>query len=315
MAGQGDGRKPSTVVIGTRGSQLALAQAHEVRERLLAAHGETLEVAIEVISTKGDRITDRPLSEIGGKGLFTEEIEERLADGRIDIAVHSSKDMPTLLPEGLELSCFLPREAPGDAFISHKAGDVAALAPGAVVGSASLRRKALLLRMRPDLQVVTFRGNVQTRLAKLEAGDVDATLLAEAGLNRLGMGDIITARLDPEEFPPAPGQGAICIESRVGDERIASLLAPLDDGPTHVALVAERAFLRALDGSCRTPLAGHAKVWDGKVAFHGMILSPDGQRWHEGRSDGSTGDAAELGTEMAARLRSDAGERFFDDWG
>lgn len=314
MAAAPGERNPHGVVIGTRGSQLALAQAHEVRDRLHSAHGRDLEVVIEVISTRGDRVLDRPLSEIGGKGLFTLEIEERLCDGRIDIAVHSSKDMPTVLPEGLELSCFLPREAPGDAFISHKAASIADLPKGAVIGSASLRRKALIKRMRPDIDVVTFRGNVQTRLAKLEAGEVDATLLAEAGLNRLGMAGIIASRLDMDEFPPAPGQGAICIESRIGDERVGALLAPLRDEATHLALAVERAFLGALDGSCRTPLAGHARLADGRLAFHGMILTPDGTQWHEARSSGEPGDAEAMGREAAERLRAEAGPGFFDSW-
>ena len=219
MAETGNPRMQS-IRIGTRGSDLALAQAHEVRDRLIAVHGQNSglapEIHIDVISTMGDRVTDRPLSEIGGKGLFTEEIEERLEDGRIDIAVHSSKDMPTRLPDGLELSCFLPREAPEDAFVSTKAKNFYDLPLGAVVGSSSLRRKALLLRLRPDLKIVEFRGNVQTRLRKLEEGIADATLLAAAGLNRLNMQHVIASTFSVTDFPPAPGQGAICIESRSG---------------------------------------------------------------------------------------------------
>ncbi len=307
------------VKIGTRGSELALAQAHEVRDRLIKAHGKVdgsgqVEVEIIVISTKGDRILDRALSEIGGKGLFTEEIEAQLLNGDIDIAVHSTKDMPTLLPQGLELSCYLPREAPADAFISPKATSIETLPQGAVVGSASLRRQALIARMRPDLKVITFRGNVQSRLRKLEAGEVDATLLAQAGLNRLGLQHIITALLPVDSFPPAPGQGAICIESRIGDKTIGNLLAPLNHPDTVTALGAERAFLAALDGSCRTPLAGHATVTGESVDFHGMILSVDGKKVYETSRTGSHSDAAQMGMDAARQLRAEAGDQFFADW-
>ncbi len=311
-----DGQNRS-VIIGTRGSDLALAQAREVRERLLASplgHSGALDVTIEVISTKGDRITDRPLSEIGGKGLFTEEIEERLSDGRIDIAVHSSKDMPTLLPAGLHLSCFLPREAPEDAFISHKVKQLADLPQGAVVGTSSLRRKALLLRLRPDLNIVEFRGNVQTRLRKLEEGVADATLLAAAGLNRLGMTHVISSKFSVTDFPPAPGQGAICIESRIGDERINRLLAGINDPDTQTALMVERAFLRQLDGSCRTPLAGHAVVENGRVRFHGMILSADGAICHQETGEDEIAKAERMAVQIAVNLRTIAGDDFFDDW-
>lgn len=307
--------KPVSIVIGTRGSELALAQANEVRERLEGAHGaQNLSVEIKVISTKGDRIVDRALSEIGGKGLFTEEIEQQLHDGDIDIAVHSTKDMPTKLPDGLELSCYLPREAPGDAFISSIAGSIEALPQGAVIGSASLRRQALIKRIRPDIEVVTFRGNVQSRLRKLKEGIVDATLLAQAGLNRLGLQDIITSLLPVDSFPPAPGQGAICIESRIGDTIILKHLAPLNDKNTTTTLAAERAFLATLDGSCRTPLAGHAALEGAVLNFHGMILSPDGSKYYETRRSGSPEDAAFLGHDAAAQLRVEAGAEFFSDW-
>lgn len=300
--------------IGTRGSELALAQANEVRARLEVAHGDKVAAEIHVISTKGDRVLDRPLSEIGGKGLFTFEIEERLSDGRIDLAVHSSKDMPTMLPKGLELSCFLERESAADAFLSSNAETLEALPENAVVGSSSLRRGALIKRLRPDISVVNFRGNVQTRLKKLEAGDVHATLLAEAGLNRLGLADLITAPLDLKTFPPAPGQGAICIESRVGDAETLDLLKPLSHEPTKIALLAERAFLAALDGSCRTPLAGHATIEKDLLHFHGMILSPDGTKCYEKTTHGALSDATNIGTEVAQFLRAEAGSSFFEDW-
>lgn len=304
-----------TVWIGTRGSELALAQARELKRRLEAANDDTApDFEIAVISTKGDRVLDRPLAEIGGKGLFTEEIEAQLADGRIDMAVHSSKDMPTALPEGLELSCFLPRETVADAFISPVAGSIEALPEGAVIGSASLRRQALIRRMRPDIAVVTFRGNVQTRLRKLAEGEVHATLLAHAGLRRLGLEDQITAELPIDGFPPAPGQGAICVETRIGDSRIAALLDGVGHEETALALACERAFLAGLDGSCRTPIAGLATINGSSIEMHGMILSPDGAKCHETRLQGDIGDPAALGTRVADTLRTAAGSGFFEDW-
>ncbi|MCF6320744.1 MAG: hydroxymethylbilane synthase [Rhizobiaceae bacterium] len=303
------------IKIGTRGSQLALAQAHEVRDRLVSAHGqEKIGIEIKVISTKGDRILNRALSEIGGKGLFTEEIELQLHNGEIDIAVHSTKDMPTALPEGLELSCYLEREAPGDVFISPKATTIETLPRGATIGSASLRRQALIARLRPDIKTVIFRGNVQSRLRKLEEGVVDATLLAEAGLNRLDLQHIITSKLPVATFPPAPGQGAICIENRVGDEETKRLLAPLNHADTATALAAERSFLAGLDGSCRTPLAGHATLADGNLNFHGMILSADGKKQYQTKRTGNAHEAAALGADAAKQLRAEAGEDFFVDW-
>ncbi len=301
--------------IGTRGSALALAQAHETRARLMAAHALPEEAfEIVVISTSGDRILDRPLSEAGGKGLFTKEIEEALLAGRIDIAVHSSKDMPTKLPEGLELSAFLEREDVRDAFIGRAAPRLAELPQGATVGSSSLRRQALIRRMRPDLDVVTFRGNVQTRLRKLEEGQVAGTLLAHAGLRRLGLAGIVTELLPLETFPPAPGQGAICIESRIGDARTLALLAAIGHEATAQALACERAFLAALDGSCRTPIAGLARIDGDRLAFSGMILTPDGREVHEIEADGRAADAARIGAEAGQRIRDKAGPGFFAGW-
>lgn len=307
--------KNGTLKIGTRGSKLALAQAYETRRRLMEAHGLP-EEAIEIIpmSTAGDRIQDRALSEIGGKGLFTEEIEQALTEGRIDLAVHSTKDMPTVLPDGLHLSIFLEREDPRDAFIGRTASRLVDLPQGATVGSSSLRRQALIRRLRPDIQVVIFRGNVDTRLRKLEAGEVDGTFLACAGLRRMGLGDVITDLADPESFPPAPGQGAIGIETRIGDTRIDALLAPLAHRETGITLACERAFLAALDGSCRTPIAGLATVNGDTVSFHGMILKPDGSEAHEIRTEGPASDAAALGTEAAEHLRAKAGPQFFEGW-
>lgn len=301
--------------IGTRGSQLALAQASEVRARLMAAHDMTeADFEIVVMSTAGDRILDRPLSEVGGKGLFTQEIEEALLDDRIDLAVHSSKDMATAIPKGLHISAFLPREDVRDAFVGRTAKTIAELPEGAVVGSASLRRQAMLKRLRPDLQLVILRGNVQTRLRKLEAGDVDATLLAIAGLNRLGLSHAATDILSTEAFLPAPGQGAICIESRVGHARIDGLIAAIDHGETHSALRAERGFLAELDGSCRTPIAAHATLADGTITLQGMILTPDGSRMHQTTRTGLVEDAEMLGRMAARVLLEEAGADFFESW-
>ena len=301
--------------IGTRGSPLALAQAHETCARLMAAHDLPEEAfEIVVLSTKGDRVTDRPLSEIGGKGLFTEEIEEQLSDGRLDLAVHSSKDMPTVLPDGLGLVAFLEREDVRDAFIGRAAPRLEDLPQNAVVGSSSLRRQALIQRLRPDLKVITFRGQVETRLRKLDEGLADATLLAHAGLKRLGNTEVITELLDPESFPPAPGQGAICIEARTKDERIAELLAPINHPATQAALVCERAFLGALDGSCRTPIAGHATISGSRISFFGLILTPDGSVWHDIRAEGPVSDASVLGADAGAEVRGRAGNSFFDSW-
>ncbi len=306
----------TTLKIGTRGSPLALAQAQETRSRLMAAHAlpETA-FSIDVISTSGDRIQDRPLSEVGGKGLFTKEIEEALLSGRIDIAVHSSKDMATRLPEGLELSAFLEREDPRDAFVGRASASIEGLPLGATVGSSSLRRQAQVLRLRPDLKVVMFRGNVQTRLRKLDDGIADGTILALAGLNRLGMPHIATDVMSVEMFPPAPGQGAIAIETRSGDTRISELVAAIHHAPTGHALVCERAFLSALDGSCRMPLAGYAATDGDRLTFSGSVLSPDGTQYYHASGNGSAADAAEIGLAAAEKVRAQAGPRFFDDWG
>jgi hydroxymethylbilane synthase len=301
--------------IGTRGSPLALAQALETRDRLMAAHALPEDAfEIVVLSTKGDRVTDRSLADIGGKGLFTEEIEEQLSDGRLDLAVHSSKDMPTRLPDGLDLVAFLKREDVRDAFIGRTAARLEDLPLNAVVGSASLRRQALIKRLRPDLSVITFRGQVETRLRKLDEGQADATLLAHAGLKRLGNTEVITELLDAERFPPAPGQGAICIEARIGDDHISDLLAPINHVDTHVALMCERAFLGALDGSCRTPIAAHATIENGRLSFYGMALTPDGSVWHDIRTEGPAADAAQIGADAGADIRGRAGPAFFESW-
>jgi len=305
----------ATIKIGTRGSMLALAQAHEVRDLMVAANNlNPSDIEIVVISTAGDRIQNKPLSEVGGKGLFSKEIEQALTDGRIDLGVHSSKDMATALPDGLELSAFLPREDVRDAFLSPKAANLQDLPQDAVVGSSSMRRKALINRLRPDIKVVMFRGNLQTRLKKLGNGEVDATLLAYAGLRRLGIENEVTSLLEVDNFPPAPGQGAICIETRVGDKRIKDLVLPLNDADTEAALTLERAYLRALDGSCRTPIAGIAAVKNNEISFSGMVLSDDGQIIHEKSCKGPVSDAASLGQKTGEKIRTMAGPEFFADW-
>lgn len=300
--------------IGTRGSPLALAQARELRGRLMVAHNLPENCfAIDVISTAGDRIQDRALSELGGKGLFTQEIEDRLLSGDLDLAVHSSKDMPTVLPDGLELSTFMPREDPSDAFISPKAERLQDLPEGAVVGSASLRRQAMVRRLRPDLQLVNLRGNVETRLQKLSDGVVDATLLATAGLNRLGLSHHITSTLPPDSFVPAVGQGAVCIEVRSNATDVKEFLDPIHHRETALCLLAERAFLRELDGSCRTPIAGHAHISDGAVNFHGMVLSTDGQEAYEVFTSLDSPDeesAFTLGKRTGEDIRDKAGDDF-----
>lgn len=297
--------------IGTRGSALALAQAHETRDRLMAAHGLAEDAfEIVVIKTSGDRIQDRPLSEVGGKGLFTKEIEEALLDGRIDLAVHSSKDMPTVLPDGLALTAFLPREDVRDAFLSPKAKTLTDLPQGAVVGSSSLRRQAMIKRLRPDIEVVMYRGNLQTRLRKLAEGEVDATLLAAAGLRRLGLEAEITSLLETDQFLPAVGQGAICIESRADDKATLEMLAAIHDEATQIRLGAERAFLAVLDGSCRTPIGGLATLEGDTMHFRGIVLKPDGSAAHEASGSGPAAEAALIGRSVGEDLKTRMGPDF-----
>jgi hydroxymethylbilane synthase len=300
-----------TLRIGTRGSPLALAQAAMVRARLADAHGIALErIEVVTIRTTGDMVRDRPLSEVGGKGLFTKEIEEALMAGDVDLAVHSAKDMPTVLPGGLVISAVLPREDPRDVFISRKANSLRGLPAGAVVGTASLRRQALVKRLRPDLTVVPFRGNVETRLRKLDAGEVDATLLALAGLKRLGLADKATVTLDAEEFIPAVGQGIIAIETRENDTTTRALLGAIDHADSMTALITERAFLAVLDGSCRTPIAGHATIAQGRVKFRGLIAKPDGSAAFDVVREGTISDAAALGAEAGEDVKRRAGANF-----
>lgn len=299
--------------IGTRGSKLALVQANEVARRIaLAAHAPVEDVTeIVVISTQGDRVQDRALSEIGGKGLFTQEIEEQLLDARIDVAVHSMKDMPTQLPDGLTIDCLLEREDPRDAFISLKAPSLAALPSGSKVGTSSLRRAAQLKAKRPDLEVVPFRGNVDTRLQKLADGIADATFLAVAGLNRMGLSARITAPIAPEDMLPAVAQGAIGIERREGDDEAFHLLQKIHHAETGLRVAAERALLAVLDGSCRTPIAALAEISGERMRLRGMVLTPDGKEVIETEREGLAQDAVALGADAGEELKSRAGPNFF----
>ncbi len=299
--------------IGTRGSPLALAQAYETRSRLGAAF-DLPEDAFEivVIKTTGDRVLDRPLKDIGGKGLFTREIESALLRGDIDIAVHSMKDMPVDQPDGLVLDTYLPREDVRDAFISPRVSKLADLAEGATVGTSSLRRRAQLLLRRPDLNVVEFRGNMQTRLKKLDDGVAEATFLAMAGLNRMKIPNVPMTSIEVDDMLPAVAQGAIGIERRLDDGRMAEMLAAIHDGPTGLRLAAERAFLTELDGSCETPIAGLAELDGTMLRLRGEVLRPDGS---ESVSDDVTvtiSDGADAGRAMAQKVLSQAGPGFFD---
>ncbi len=294
--------------LGTRGSPLALTQAQQALARLAAAHPELAAPgAIEIVTvrTSGDRITDRPLADIGGKSLFTKEIEEALLDRRIDLAVHSLKDMETVLPQGLEIACCLPREDPRDALVAARGvRRIADLAHGAIVGTSSVRRKAQLLAARPDLAVVPMRGNVGTRLRKLDAGECAATVLAAAGLNRLGRSDAIAALLDPADMLPAAGQGIIAIETREIDLRVREYLAAIDDEATSRAAAAERAVLAALGGTCHTPIAALATIAGPRMALAAMVIEPDGSAiWRAGR-EGPAIDMRRIGEDAGAELRS-----------
>jgi len=293
----------SKIRIGTRGSPLALAQAREVSRCLAEAHGlgeDTCEVV--VIRTSGDRIVDGPLAEAGGKGLFTKEIEEALGRGEIDLAVHSMKDMPTVLPEGLAIGATLKREDPRDAFISVKFRSIDGMPAGSVVGTSSPRRQAQLKRLRPDIEVAGLRGNVETRLRKLGEGAADAVVLACAGLNRLGLAHRITMAIPIDVMLPAVAQGAIGIEIRSADHRTAELVTPLNHEPTALCTTAERAFLARLEGSCRTPVAGHAGLQSGAIEFRGMTLSPDGRQCFIAKRNGPAHEAAAIGADAAEEL-------------
>jgi len=298
--------------IGTRGSPLALVQAQETRRRLALALSLPEEaIGIVPIRTTGDRITDRPLMEAGGKGLFTREIDEALLSGRVDIAVHSAKDLPTALPDGIVIAATLPREDTRDALLSPKAASLAELPPGAVLGTSSLRRRAMALRLRPDLRIVDFRGNVDTRIRKLDEGTADATILALAGLNRLGLADRAAGAIEGGDWLPAVAQGTIAIAARTGDTTSLDRLGLIDDAPTSIALRAERAFLAVLDGSCRTPIGGLATLEGGMLTIRGIIVRPDGSEAHAAARTGDAAEAGRLGAEIGAELHRVGGPDFF----
>ena len=296
------------IKIGTRGSPLALAQARETRARLMAALGrEESAFEIVVIKTTGDMVRDRPLSEVGGKGLFTKELEEGLFDSRIDIAVHSMKDMPAEVPTGLSIAAVLPREDARDAFISFVSKDLGGLPHAARLGSSSVRRTAQALRVRPDLVAAPFRGNVETRLQKLRDGTADATFLAAAGLNRLGLTGHITSLIEIGTMLPAIAQGAIAIQIRAIDAALAQAVARIDHLESHIAVSCERAFMAALDGSCRTPIAGHATLSNGEVAFRGEALTLDGKQVFTATRRGAIADAVRMGRDAGEEVKANGG--------
>ncbi len=299
--------------IGARGSPLSLAQTGRFRESLAAAH-EGLTFEIVPITTAGDRIQDRRLLEAGGKGLFTKELDEALLDGRIDFAVHSMKDLPTQLPDGIVLACTPMREDPRDALICKIARSVQDLPPTARIGTASLRRQAQLLALRPSFEITLLRGNVETRLRKVDTGEIDATLLAYAGLRRLGLAEHAVALIDPEISPPSPGQGALAVTARVGDAATLAILARVENTATRLEITAERGFLAALDGSCRTPIAALARWSGGDLRFLGESLTPDGvHRWRRRCSAScmTTADAHALGSKLGESLLSEAGDALY----
>jgi len=303
-----------TFRIGTRGSPLALQQANDVRDRLISEHENLVKknVEIKVIKTMGDMVQDRPLMEIGGKGLFTKEIEEQLIGGEIDIAVHSSKDIPTTLPNGLILSHFLKRLDPRDAFISKKYETLMDLPEGATIGTASLRRKAQALHLRPDIKVIPLRGNVETRLQKITEGQVDGTFLAMSGIERLGKIDEVSSIMDMDDMLPAPAQGVVGIEMRQGDNSVRDLLNPLNHFETEVSVRAERAFLKKLDGSCRTPIAALAGFDEGVLCLEGKVFSLDGQILFTAGLEGDAKNPEALGEAVGKIILVNAGEEFFE---
>ncbi|EWM30321.1 porphobilinogen deaminase [Nannochloropsis gaditana] len=312
MAAEAGGAKP--VRIGTRGSPLALAQAYETKRRLGEAFPELAPegmVEIKIIKTTGDMILDKALSEIGGKGLFTKELDVALLGDEVDICVHSMKDVPTWLPDGTVLPCNLPREDSRDVFICNKAKSIAELPAGSVIGSASLRRQAQILARNPNVKVVNFRGNVQTRLRKLSEGVVDATMLAVAGLNRMNMQDCVTSILDWDEMLPAVAQGAIGIQCRSDDATSLKYLAALNHPETKVCVDCERSFLAELDGNCKTPIAGQARVIEDKLHFKGLVAMPDGTQMFETEKVGALADAVKIGREAGEDLKEQAGPEFF----
>ncbi len=304
----------SSIRLGTRGSPLARIQTDMVKAALIDAHAELGEpgaLEVVVISTTGDQVVDRPLADIGGKGLFCKEIEKALFDGRIDLGVHSMKDMPTWLPDGLVIGAMLARADPRDVLITDKADSLRELPAGAVVGTASLRRQAQILAKRPDLKVINFRGSVGTRLKKLEAGDVDATLLARAGLDRLGLENVPQTVLEPEDMLPAVGQGVIGVECRGDDQALRAMLAAVDHAPTRCCVEAERAMLDVLDGSCHTPIGGFATLDRDTLHLRGLVARADGSECYRTERYGPMAEADRLGRDAGRELRARGGVDLF----
>jgi hydroxymethylbilane synthase len=318
MPALGDGKKTALrmrpLLIGMRASPLALWQANHVRDLLLANGLAPGDVELAAIKTTGDTIQDVALREFGGKGLFTKEIDEALLASRIDLAVHSMKDLPTVLPSGIAIGATLRRGDVRDALIARDGQSLKQLPPGAVLGTSSLRRQAQIRRLRPDLEIVDFRGNVETRLRKLDEGKAQATVLALAGLDRLGLSNHVTEILPTELMLPAVAQGAIGVAMREKDERVAALLAPLNDAATATAVDCERSFLKELDGSCRTPIAGLAEIENDLLRFRGLILTPDGKTWHEVEMAGQVADAVSIGGDAGKDLLASAGADFLTDF-
>jgi len=302
------------LLIGTRGSPLALWQANHVRDLLIANGLAPGEVELAVMKTSGDTIQDVALREFGGKGLFTKEIDEALLASRVDLAVHSMKDLPTELPRGIVIGATLRRADVRDALITRDGQSLKQLPPGSVLGTSSLRRQAQIRRLRPGLEIIDFRGNVESRLRKLDEGQAAATLLALAGLERLGLTKHVTEILPTVAILPAVAQGAIGIAMRESDDRTAALLAPLNDVTTSTAVDCERTFLKVLDGSCRTPIAGLAEIEDDLLRFRGLVLTPDGKTWHEVDVSGNPSDAARIGAEAGNDLLASAGPDFLTDF-
>jgi hydroxymethylbilane synthase len=299
--------------IGTRGSPMALVQTRLVRDRLAALHADLAApsaLEIVVVNTVADQVLDRPLAEIGGKGLFTKELEQALIDGRIDLAVHSMKDVETWLPEGLAIACILPRDDPRDAFLSHTAASLSTLPAGSSVGTSSLRRQAQILRHRPDLRIVPLRGNANTRLRRLGEGACDATLLALCGLQRLKLESEARSILSIEDMLPAVAQGALGVECRASDEALIARLSPLRCAASTARVVAERALLEALDGSCRTPVAALAEIRGEELSLRGLLAAPDGRSVWSAARTGTVAEARRLGLDAGAELKSMAGSAF-----
>lgn len=301
---------PARIRIGTRRSELAVAQAMEVKNRLLGAFPELTQNQIEIIKiqTTGDRIQDRHLAEIGGKGLFTKEIEEALFDSKVDIAVHSMKDMTDELPQGLVINCILEREDPRDAFISDKAKSIEELPKGASIGTSSIRRQSQVLKIRPDLKIVPMRGNVGTRIKKLEMGEADSTILAVAGLKRIDMVDRIASIIDTGVILPAVAQGAIGVECLAGNEHILEILKHINHDDSNICITAEREFLKALGGSCTTPIAGLAELKNDKLFFRGLVASPDGSTVYRVEREGKPEDAGKIGADAGKEVITNAGK-------